>query len=302
MGLRYDYNSIHGNIFTPRFNYKASNKNKSSTIRFSLGSGYRIARVFTEDHAALTGAREVVFLENLNPERSWNININFVKNIYAKQGYILNFDTNLFWTEFSNKIVPDYDSDPNKIIYSNLNGKSINQGASINFNSLFNRGLRVNLGATYIDSSIFENGKKFIPYLTENFQGTWKIEKKFNKSQYKIDLNGNIIGKMRLPRLGPLDPRKEYSPIFSIINLQIAKSIKNNYELYGGVKNILNFTPSKFSIARSFDPFDKNVIFDNEGNATQTIENPYALTFDPSYVYASNQGVRYFFGIRWSSN
>ena len=107
---------------------------------------------------------------------------------------------------------------------------------------------------------------------------------------------------MRLPRLGPLDPREEYSPIFSIINLQIAKSIKNNYELYGGIKNILNFTPSKFSIARSFDPFDKNVIFDQEGNATQTIDNPYALTFDPSYVYASNQGVRYFFGIRWSSN
>ncbi len=302
IGFRYDHNSIHGNIFTPRFNYKASNKNKTSTIRLSLGSGYRIARVFTEDHAALTGAREVVFLENLNPERSWNINLNFVKNIYAKQGYILNFDTSLFWTEFSNKIVPDYDSDPNKIIYSNLNGISINQGASINFNSLFNRGLRVNLGATYIDSSISENGKKFIPYLTESFQGIWKIEKQFNKSQYKIDLNGNIIGKMRLPRLGPLDPREEYSPVFSIINLQIAKSIKNNYELYGGVKNILNFTPSKFSIARSFDPFDKNVIFDNEGNATQTIENPYALTFDPSYVYASNQGVRYFFGIRWSSN
>jgi len=105
---------------------------------------------------------------------------------------------------------------------------------------------------------------------------------------------------MRLPRLGSLDPRDEFSPVFSIINLQITKSLKNNYEFYGGVKNILNFTPAENSIARSFDPFDKKVLFDQNGNATQTIENPYALTFDPSYVYASNQGIRYFIGMRWS--
>jgi len=299
LGLRYDHNSIHGSIFTPRFNYKITNKQKTSTLRFSVGSGYRIAKVFTEDHAALTGARDVVFLNDLKPERSWNTNINYVKKIYAKQGYILDFDSSIFWTKFSNKIVPNYDTNPNLIIYDNLNGRSITKGASLNFNSLFNNGLRINIGATYIDSSIIEDGEEFIPYLTESFQGVWKVEKQFIESNYKIDLTGNIVGKMRLPRLGSLDPRSEFSPVFSIINLQITKSLKN-YEFYGGVKNLLNFTPAKNSIARSFDPFDKNVIFDQNGNATQTIENPYALTFDPSYVYASNQGIRYFFGMRWS--
>ena len=299
IGLRYDNNSIHGNIFTPRLNYKITDKEKSSILRLSIGSGYRIARVFTEDHAALTGARDVVFLNDLKPERSWNTNINYVKKIYAKQGYILDFDSSIFWTKFSNKIVPNYDTNPNLIIYDNLNGRSITKGASISFNSLFNNGLRINIGATYIDSSIIENGEEFTPYLTESFQGVWKVEKQFIESNYKIDLTGNIVGKMRLPRLGSLDPRSEFSPIFSIINLQITKSHKN-YEFYGGVKNLLNFTPAKNSIARSFDPFDKKVIFDQNGNATQTIENPYALTFDPSYVYASNQGIRYFFGMRWS--
>ena len=299
IGLRYDNNSIHGNIFTPRLNYKITDKEKSSILRLSIGSGYRIARVFTEDHAALTGARDVVFLNDLKPERSWNTNINYVKKIYAKQGYILDFDSSIFWTKFSNKIVPNYDTNPNLIIYDNLNGRSITKGASISFNSLFNNGLRINIGATYIDSSIIENGEEFTPYLTESFQGVWKVEKQFIESNYKIDLTGNIVGKMRLPRLGPLDPRTEFSPVFSIINLQITKSLKN-YEFYGGIKNLLNFTPAKNSIARSFDPFDKKVIFDQNGNATQTIENPYALTFDPSYVYASNQGIRYFFGMRWS--
>ena len=302
VGFRYDYNSIHGNIFTQRLNYKILNKKKSSTLRLSIGSGYRIARVFTEDHAALTGAREVVFLDDLNPEKSWNTNINFVKKIYAKQGYIINFDSSIFWTEFSNKIIPDYDTNPNQIIYNNLNGKSIIQGASVNFNSIFNNGLRMNIGATYIDSSIIENGIEFTPYLTESFQGVWKIEKGFNDSGFKIDFTGNVVGKMRLPRLGVLDPRDEYSPVFSIMNLQLTKAINNNYEFYGGIKNILDFTPAKNSIARPFDPFDREVIFDNNGNATSSLGNPYALTFDPSYVYASNQGRRFFVGMRWKIN
>ena len=38
---------------------------KNSTLRMGFGSGYRIVNVFTEDHAALTGARDVFFSENL---------------------------------------------------------------------------------------------------------------------------------------------------------------------------------------------------------------------------------------------
>ncbi len=152
---------------------------RSSTLRFSLGSGYRVAQVFTEDHAALTGARDIVFLDDLDPERSWNANINYVKKIYLKQGHILDFDASIFRTNFSNKIVPDYDFNPNQIIYDNLNGKSITQGASLNLNILFLNNLRINLGATYIDSFIKKDGLSVIPYLTERFQGVWKFKKTY---------------------------------------------------------------------------------------------------------------------------
>ena len=39
LGFRYDRNSIHGNIFTPRINYKINNDDKSSTLRLSTGTG-----------------------------------------------------------------------------------------------------------------------------------------------------------------------------------------------------------------------------------------------------------------------
>jgi len=302
LGFRYDYNSTHGNIFTPRINYKISNKEKSTTFRLSFGSGYRVAQVFTEDHAALTGARDVIFLEDLDPERSWNINANFLKKIYLRQGAIIDFDASIFYTQFSNKIIPDYDTDPNKIIYTNLYEGSINQGASLNFNLLVQNGVRLNLGATYIDSFIDQKNLKKRPYLTERFQGVWKVEKKWKYSNLTLDLTGSVTGPLRLPTLGLLDPRSSYSPAFHIINIQLTKSWNNIFETYCGIKNLLDFTPSAESIARSFDPFDNGVSFDGEGNALSTQNNPFALTFDPSYVYASNQGVRFFFGLRWKLN
>ena len=65
------------------------------------------------------------------------------------------------------------------------------------------------------------------------------------------------------------------------------------------IKNLLNFTPPANSIARSFDPFDRGVEFDANGEVLPTPSNPNGLTFDPTYVYAANQGIRGFFGLRY---
>ncbi len=73
--------------------------------------------------------------------------------------------------------------------------------------------------------------------------------------------------------------------------------------MYGGIKNLLNWTPNRgnpFLIARTHDPFDKQVQYDTNGQIKATAENPYALSFDPTYVYAPNQGRRWFIGIRVS--
>lgn len=108
---------------------------------------------------------------------------------------------------------------------------------------------------------------------------------------------------MRLPLLSDADPRSEYSPWWSIQNIQLTRKFKNGIEIYGGVKNLLNWTPNKgnpFIIARANDPFDKQVIFDPKGTPMVTPENPYGLKFDPTYVYAPNQGIRGFLGLRYT--
>lgn len=299
LGLRYDYNSLHGGIVTPRINYKWNSADKKNVLRISAGNGYRVANVFTEDHAALTGARTVEFKGELNPETSWNGNINFVKKIYTGKNTFIGIDATAFYTYFTNRILPDYETDPNKIIYGNLEGSSVSKGVSVNVDMAWESGLKVVAGMTVMDVSVEENGETSRQILTESVQGVWSIGYTF-RNGITVDYTGNLYGPMRLPVLGELDNRPDESPWFSIQNIQLTKAFGDKWEIYGGVKNLLNFTPAANSIARAFDPFDENVVFDNAGQVVPTPDNPYALTFDPSYVYASNQGIRGFLGVRFT--
>ena len=302
LGARYDYNSNHGNIFTPRFAYKWK-INDNNILRFNTGTGFRIVNLFTEEHAALTGSRDVVVLEDLKPERSINANINYLKKFYTNNGNFIGLETTAWYTRFSNSIIPDYDTNPNQIIYKNLDGHAVTKGISTNLDFVFNNGLKMILGATYMDVSKTEDEVTTRQILTEKFSATWAISYRINKLFLDIDYTGNVYGPMRLPLLGDLDPRSEYSPTWSIQNIQFTFNKFKNIEIYGGVKNLLNWTPNKsnpFIIARANDPFDKNVQFDANGNAQATADNPYALSFDPSYVYAPNQGIRSFFGLLYT--
>jgi outer membrane receptor for ferrienterochelin and colicins len=108
---------------------------------------------------------------------------------------------------------------------------------------------------------------------------------------------------MRLPILGETDPRRPNSPWWSIQNIQLTFDGLKNFQIYGGVKNLLNWTPNRgnpFIIARADDPFDKNVQFGNNGQVIATTNNPYGLTFDPTYIYGPNQGLRLFLGFRYN--
>lgn len=302
LGMRYDHHSLHGSILTPRINYKWNSKNKNNELRLGFGNGYRVANVFTEDHAALTGAREVVFISGLEPETSWNGNLNFVKKFSA--GYtLIGLDATAFYTYFNNKIIANYDSDPNKIIYDNLSGHAVSQGISLNMDIVFPMGLKILAGATAMDVYSKENGIKTRQLFTEKFTATWNAGYTFTNIGLTVDYTGNVYGPMRLPLLSENDPRNEYSPWWNIQNLQLTKKAGRHIEIYGGIKNLLNWTPNKdvpFLIARAQDPFDKNVQFDAGGQPMITPENPYGLTFDPSYMYAPNQGMRGFLGFRYN--
>lgn len=304
LGGRYDYDIRHGSIFTPRlaFRYKPT---EDDIFRVNAGTGFRIVNLFTEEHAALSGSRDLVIQNKLKPEQSFNINANYLKKIYTKKGQILSLDCSTWYTYFTNAIRPDYDTNPNWVIYDNLEGSATSFGLSLSLDAVISPHFKGLIGGTIQDVSQKENGIRSQQILTEKFSGTWALTYTNLKNNFTIDYTGNIYGPMRLAVLGPLDPRQKNAPIWSIQNIQFTFKKFKNIEFYTGVKNILNWTPNKgnpFIIARADDPFDDNVSFDNNGNAIVTANNPYGLTFDPTYIYAPNQGRRLFFGLRYNLN
>ena len=304
LGARYDYDNRHGSIFTPRGAYRFKFTD-TDILRLNAGTGFRVVNLFTEEHAALTGSREVIITEELKPERSFNVNLNYLKKIYGDNGTFVTLDASMFYTNFQNIIIPDYDTNPNQIIYDNLDGKSISKGVSANVDIVFPSSFKIMFGATLQDVSNTEKGITKRQILTESYSANWGLSYTIRPWDLTFDYTGNLYGPMRLPTLGDLDPRRDFSPTWSIQNIQFTYNGIKDFELYAGVKNLLNWTPNNsnpFIIARANDPFDKEVTFDANGNAVATANNPNALTFDPTYVYGPNQGIRSFLGLRYTLN
>lgn len=301
LGARYDYHPKHGSIFTPRAAYRYKSE-KGDIIRLNAGTGFRVVNLFTEDHAALSGSRDVIVAEELKPEQSYNININYLKNWLINDKHFLQLEASAWYTYFTNAILPDYDTNPNQIIYANLKGYAVSAGISANVDLVINNGLKFIVGGTLMDVSQVENGEKERQMLTEKWSGTWTISYTVPEWRLDIDYTGNLYGPMRLPLVSEWDPRRPYSKTYSIQNIQLTYKATQNWQIYGGIKNLLNWTPNKgnpFIIARANDPFDKNVQYGSDGKVLRTPDNPYGLLFDPNYIYGPNQGIRGFLGVRY---
>ena len=294
-GLRADYHQQHGVILSPRINHKWTVSEKT-TLRAGLGRGFRVVNVFSEDHAALTGARQVVIAESLNPEQSYNINLHWQQHIHTDPVHIL-LDASAFHTNFSNKIIPDYFTNDNQVIYRNLDGRAVSQGLSLNASLEWRFPLAMNLGITYLDAfqeQTSNNGKEKLPIIqTPKYSATWAVSYQWQEPGIGVDLTGNYTSSMLMPVLEN-DPRPAMSPAFSLWNLQLTKKWAK-FQLYTGVKNLFDYLPV-FPIMRPSDPFDKDVN-NSFGNA---MLNPAGLSFDPNYNYAPMQGRRFFLGVRFS--
>lgn len=304
-GFRWDHHPVHKSVFTPRLAWKISGKNQDQ-FRLNAGTGFRVVNLFTEEHAALSGARAVEIRETLRPEKSLNINLQYSRQLKWERGS-LQADLSAWYTRFNNQILPDYDTDPAKIIYRNLPGYSVSKGISLNSELNSNHTWKLLLGITVqhirkIDKDSSGKKTKQSQVLTEPWSLTWTLTKTFPASGWSLDYTGNIYGPMRLPLVSLYDPRPAYSPVWSLQNLQATKKFNRSWELFMGVKNLLNWTPARglpFLISRANDPFDRQVEYNTDGTVKQTAGNPWALRFDPSYIYAPNQGIRFFSGLRY---
>lgn len=290
-GLRYDYHTQHQSIFTPRIAAKWSSKNKHHLLKLSAGTGFRVANIITEEHAALTGARTLIFEETLQPETSYSTTLNYTHTAHSSKWGALTNEVSLFANYFTNKILADYDSNPNEIRYTNQSSPFILYGlnGTTTFNSSF--GLFASLGFTLLQFS--QNELLPTLYFTEHFSGNFNLNYSFKKWPISIAYTGVIRSPMQLPTISWVDPRLASSPWFTLQGLQVSYTHSKRLKIKIGVENLWNITPPANSIARAHDPFDNNVEFLADGSVVATPLNPYALTFDAGSVFTPFKGRHY---------
>ncbi len=287
-GARLDHYQAHGLIFSPRLSTK-QDLGKWTSLRANFGTGFRVVNLFTEDHAFITGQREVHIAPNLMPERSLNfsLNLNHVFVMGSSQG-MLDFDG--FYTHFFNKINPDY-SDPGKIIYENSIGYATSKGLGLRWVQEFDFPLALSLAGTFMEVSRTSNGQKEALEFAPNFTGVAMINYEFKKLKLNISYSSNWTGVMALPEVYDLDqngepfsqPRSTRSRPFSLHNIKLEKAMGNSFFLYGGVMNLFDY----------YQPVSPLVGF-NDPNS-----NPgFSEYFDTSYSYSPIHGREVYLGVR----
>lgn len=296
-GSRLDHYERHGLIPAPRLNVKFD-PNDLTSFRLNLGTGFRIVNLFTEDHAFVTGQREVEILESLDPESSYNATLNWNQMYFIGES-TGSVDVDFFYTYFTNRITPDYDT-PGKIIYANSEGSATSRGIGVNVNHQFRFPLSINAGATFMEvfsespGASGSNVRESIEFAPD-WTGVASLNYRWKKTGLMFAYTLNLTGPMKLPELFDLDengvpvsqPRPTQSNVFAFQNLQITKTFKKlNLSLYLGVQNLFNYIQEYSPLVGYNDP-----------------NSPLGFSqyFDTAYAYGPTHSRELYFGIRWNT-
>ncbi len=274
-GLRLDHHEAHGVIPAPRLSVKWQPL-LDTALRLNLGSGFRVVSVFTEDHAALTGARQVVIEEALEPERSWSSALN-VNHVFPFGGNNMVVDVDAFYTRFGNRIVPDYDTHPDRIIYRNLRGRSVSRGVALSFNQNFlDFPLLYSVGITVQDVYTETDGERRQELFAPDYKATLGLSYTFTDA-LTLDYTGTFVGPMRLPEYPAPYTRPTRSPAYATHNLQATWRPRAGVELLAAARNLFDF---------------------RQGSPLVAPHDPFGPDFDTAYVWGPIHGRELLLGAR----
>jgi outer membrane receptor for ferrienterochelin and colicins len=275
-GGRLDHHADHGLVPSPRVALKWDASDRT-TARLNVATGFRVVNLFTEDHAALSGSRQVVIAEALDPERSVTATAS-LRHASGVGAVPFVAELDIFATRFSNRIQPDYDTDPGQIIYRNLDGTAWTRGitAAISVDPaaspIAGRASASWQRVTRTDAGVTAD----IPFAA-SFKGDFTLTWAVQGDDMVLDWTGRLVGPMALPRH---PGRAARSPWFTEQNVQLTRRIIGEAFLIAGVKNLFD--------TRQRDPL-------------VAPEDPFGPDFDTNFVWGPTQGRRVMVGFQWNA-
>ena len=278
-GARLDHHNQFGFIFTPRTLLKYSPAPKTS-IRASIGYGWRTASIFSENSSLLASQRDILFNGTLNPEKAINTGINFIQNFSTTnlEGY---FSADYYFTRFFNQIFPDYNTDPTKAYIGNFTGLSVSNGLQAELGLTFFHRLDLKTAYNYLDVHRKINGQNQMLPFNPRYTILNTLSYKPLTGKWHIDANIHSYGEQQLPNTSTNPPpyqRPDHSTPYTVVNAQATYTFKK-IEVYAGCENIFDFRQQKPIIGWQ-DPF-----------------GPY---FDTSSAWGPTRGREGYIGVRLS--
>jgi len=281
-GVRADHSSKYGFFVTPRVHIKY-NPFEWFHVRASAGKGYRTSNALTENNFLLSSSRHIEIADNLNQEEAWNTGVNFSFYIpIAGKDLVIN--TEWYHTNFLKQVVVDMDSDPHKVRFYNLEGKSYANSFQIEATYLFPfiRGFTLTGAYRYTDTKtdyLNTNGmvQRLKKPLTSDYKGLITASYQTRLKKWQVDLTGQFNGGGRMPSPDASDPLWDtrFDP-YQVWNLQITKYFRK-WSVYIGSENLFNFTQT-------------NPIID--------ASNPRSANFDGAMIWGPVHGRKSYIGLR----
>lgn len=255
-GFRADFHNQYETFLTPRFFAKYS-FSPFLSMRASVGKGYRVANIFSENTGVLASSREIFIRETLNPEEAWNYGINFSYDFFlAAMPFTINAE--LYRTDFTNQIIVDLEKNSSEAHFYNLDGKSYSNSFQVDIN--FEPINRLEITTAYRLSDVHSTIDSEL--LRVPLQSPHKAFMNFaystGESQWTFDLTVQYNSKGRLPNTSGNPVQYQLGdefPAYFLLHSQISKSF-GFIELYLGAENLTDYIQENLIIAYD-DPFGK---------------------------------------------
>ena len=271
-GIRADHSSRYGTFVTPRFHLKLT-PSEIVSLRLSAGKGYRTVHALAENNNLLASGRQLV-VDDLEQESAWNYGVSssFYIPLFDKT---LKLNAEYYHTHFSQQAVIDYDSNPNAILITNLDGKSYSNTVQIDATYPIVQGLELTAAWRWNDVKCTYGGELMEKPLTSRYKGlvTASYKTPLGLWQFDATLQLNGGGRMPTPVNGLWDERfKAYEQV----SAQITRWFRH-FSVYIGGENLTGFRQKKTII-----------------NA----EDPWSASFDPTMVWGPVHGRMFYAGVR----
>ncbi len=253
-GVRADYNSRFGFYFTPRLHLRV-NPSKTTTIRGSIGKGYRSPNLLAENSSVFVSQRVMYFAPDLGNEEAWNYGLNFAWN-FTLFNEKAELSVDAYRTSFVKQVIADQDSMPTALYFYNLNGKSYANSAQIQFTFSPVKRLTITAAFRYNDVKITEGGVLRQKSMVNQYKGLLSLGYATKFDKWKFDLTGQLNGPARIPdtqKMPAFLQRPGWSPVWFNLLGQVTKKFKH-FDVYVGGENLTNFRQS-IPIAEYWKPY-----------------------------------------------